>query len=114
MMDIEIPKQARQNGSGGLTVSLVNSMNKTEKVIVEEDFEVPLKRDIKGSPAQVGASAGLTINLGNYESARIDCWLSVPCTADDKEIADTYEAVSEFVEGKVAAQRAAMRGMKKT
>jgi hypothetical protein len=36
-----------------------------------------------GPVAKVGSSAGLTVNLGNWESARIDSWVEFPCYPEE-------------------------------
>lgn len=46
-------------------------------------------------PAQVQVGMGVTINLGNYESARIDVRLSVPVYRE--EINEAYEFVKQYV-----------------
>lgn len=38
-------------------------------------------------PTTVGASLGATINLGNYESQKIDAWITgVPINATDEQL----------------------------
>ena len=40
-------------------------------------------RKLKTAPALVGIGYGLTLNLGNFESARIDVSVSVPAYAEE-------------------------------
>lgn len=54
---------------------------KTENVEVAS-FEGPV--------AELTRSYGFTINLGNYESARFDISLKVPCNVEDVEQADEF------------------------
>jgi len=71
-----------------------------DRQITNEVGAEPVPEDV--SPEQtvtVGLSRGLTVNLGNYESARIDCWCSRPCKAGEEEQA--YEKCYEFVTGKI-------------
>lgn len=51
------------------------------------------------SPASVKVSLGRTINLGNYESARVDVCITMPCHPADVERA--YEDVRRRVEDKL-------------
>lgn len=46
-------------------------------------------------PAQVQVGMGVTLNLGNYESARIDVRLSVPVYRE--EINEAYDFVKQYV-----------------
>jgi len=54
------------------------------------------------TPAMVTVRYGLTLNLGNYESARVDVEVSVPCYKE--EIDDAYVFVEKFVEDKVISE----------
>lgn len=49
-------------------------------------------------PASVRVSLGMTVNLGNYESARIDVSLTVPCYKE--EVEDAFEYAREWVEAR--------------
>jgi len=46
-----------------------------------------------------GFSCGLTINMGNYESARCDAWLTLPCTEEDAD--EVHQKCLKFVSAKV-------------
>jgi hypothetical protein len=50
-------------------------------------------------PAKVTVEMGMTINLGNYETARISTSLTVPCYFEEHESAYAY--ARKFVEEKV-------------
>ena len=50
-------------------------------------------------PATVELGYGLTVNIGNYESARVDVKLSVPCYREESEAA--YEWARTWVEERV-------------
>jgi len=52
--------------------------------------------------ANVGMKVGMTKNLGNYESVRIDVSLYVPCVNDADVINDTFELVNTWVDIKMA------------
>ena len=53
-------------------------------------------------PARVQVGYGTTLNLGNFESARVDVLVSVPCYKE--EIDDAFVAAKKWVEEKVAAE----------
>lgn len=50
-------------------------------------------------PAHVRMGAGMTINLDNYESLRIDCAVTIPCHRD--RLQEAYEIASAFVADRI-------------
>jgi hypothetical protein len=85
--------------------------DKTETSItaVEEIVEV---QKFETTPAIVRRGYGMTLNQGNYESARIDVSIEVPCYLADIEKADEFAA--RFCEERVRKEIAEARGHKKT
>lgn len=59
-------------------------------------------------PATVKFAVGMTISLGNYESLRIDCGVSLPCRVEDIDAAHVF--ASDFVAGKIAQEESAWLG----
>lgn len=53
-------------------------------------------------PAKVTVEMGMTVNLGNYEAARISVTLSVPCYREEHE--EAYEYARSWVEKKTLAE----------
>ena len=53
-------------------------------------------------PAKVEVAMGLTLNLGNYESARVEVRVSVPVYRE--EINDAFAYVKKYVEKRVNAE----------
>lgn len=51
--------------------------------------------------ANVGMKVGKTMNLGNYESVRVDVSLYVPCENDDEVINQTFDLVSNWCDLKM-------------
>ena len=60
-------------------------------------------RPFISAPASISVKAGLTINLGNYESARVDVMLTMPCYPE--EVDSTYEDVKNWVDGRISHER---------
>lgn len=58
--------------------------------------------------ASVKVGAGLTLNLGNFESLRIDCHVTLPCSVDDLDA--TYEVASDFVSRKIEEEQTSWLG----
>ena len=59
-------------------------------------------------PAWVNAKYGLTMNLGNYESARVDCGVTLPCYVE--EIPEAFEEAWEIAKREIQEQA---KGIKK-
>jgi len=58
-------------------------------------------RPFVGHPATVSVKAGFTKNLGNYESARVDVFLAMPCYPE--EVDGIYEQVKDWVDSRIEA-----------
>ena len=56
---------------------------------------------------KVKYARGTTINLGNYESARVDVGLEAPATADSLE--DMFELIHAWVEEKLEQEAERIR-----
>jgi len=56
-------------------------------------------RPFQTNPASISVKAGATVNLGNYESARIDVMLTAPCYIE--EIDDMFEHVKDWVDARM-------------
>ncbi len=59
------------------------------------------------SPAYVRVGQSATINLGNYESVKIDCGISLPCYAEESEAA--FKRAWDAVETEMGKQINAVR-----
>jgi len=82
------------------------------EVCITAQEEVVEVRKFETTPAVVRRGYGLTLNQGNYESARIDVGIEIPCYLADLEKADEFAA--EFCEERVRKEVAEARGHKKT
>ena len=78
----------------------------SEEVVTTHVFEGPVAKVVRGY--------GLTLNLQNYESARLDVRVEVPCHVEDIDKADEW--ARQWVEERVKAEVAGVRngGGKKT
>ena len=52
--------------------------------------------------AMTGTSRGLTLSLRNFETARMDVWIALPCDPNDDSIQDAYTRAKAFCEEKLA------------
>jgi hypothetical protein len=83
--------------------------DKTEVCITDSEEVVEVKK-FETTPAVVRRGYGLTLNQGNYESARIDVSVEVPCYLADLKRADEFAA--KFCEERVRKEVAEARGHK--
>jgi hypothetical protein len=67
-----------------------------------EENELIEVRKFQTEPAIVGITYGLTVNMGNYESCRVEVSLRLPCYAEEKDAA--CEHAKKWVEGRVMAE----------
>jgi hypothetical protein len=70
----------------------------------EETDEVLEIHKFATQPANVRVEMGMTINLGNYESAKISVCLSVPCYKEEADAA--FEYAKKWVEVKTLEEAA--------
>lgn len=81
---------------GIITVSqtMFNQVSETREHISIRPFAT--------TPARVGVKFGRTINLGNYESARVDVSFDIPCYVE--EAPRVYSEVLEMAETRISEE----------
>jgi len=77
-----------------VTKSIFGQETKKEKTISVQAFEV--------DPAYVSWKNGLTLNMGNYESARLDLSVMVPCYTE--EIPVVVRKLKKFVDAEIGKE----------
>ena len=77
-------------------------VSKTVLGVEEVSSERIRVRPFRTNPAVISVKGGATINLGTYDSARVDVMLSLPCYVE--EIDDVYIQVKEWVDRRVALE----------
>lgn len=60
------------------------------------------------SPTQVSLKLGMTMNMGNFESARVDVGITVPCDHEKHE--ECYDWSKDFVEERIKTELQKLRG----
>ena len=79
-------------------VSVATARGPKDRPTSSKEYRKTLGESLFGeAPAYVRVSAGVTKNLGNYESLRVDVSVSMPCHVDDIE--GTYDRTSDIVAG---------------
>lgn len=70
-----------------------------------EDEQIAV-RTLLVDGAEVGLSRGLTINMGNFESVRLDVSIKVPCYLE--EVSDAFEFAQRFTEERLEEEKQAV------
>lgn len=74
-------------------------MNSTKLKDKEYGLPLPLQEE---PYATIGVKAGCTINLGNFNSGRVEVSLFYPCQPD--KVNDVYESVKDWVDARLAQE----------
>lgn len=82
-------------------------VNRTLFGVTETETEQLAVQKFVTNPAYVKVALGMTVNLGDFESARMDVSLSVPCYQE--EVTQVYPKVQKWVEDRVSAEVDAIR-----
>jgi hypothetical protein len=77
----------------------IKNVASSDEVATEETIQV---HRFLTEPAKVNFALGLTLNLGNFESARIDIGIVAPCYKEESEAA--YVFAKEWVEKKLSSE----------
>lgn len=90
----------------------ISRQYKAGRVIKEDSFEEdPIKARAYPSSVPLGSvsvTCGFTKNLGDFNSARIDVGITLPCVVEELE--EAYQAAVEFAASKLAEQRTELSG----
>lgn len=89
-------KQAAKNISSH-SIKMATKTEHPDKSVSEQNVEVPVATVVP--MCTVGISGGLTVNLGNYNSAKFSVSLSMP--AEAKDVESTFEFIKKWVENKI-------------
>lgn len=90
-----MPKKVIEK-EGLLTVSTtISRMGELVKTVTDKTDKIKIRPFVTDT-ATVSVKKGVTKSIANYESARVDVMLSVPCYVE--EMLPTYEALNESVE----------------
>ena len=86
-------KVLKEEAKKNTTVTKKDSKDKVEETIKKG---TPLDHATKKADSYVGISKGVTVNMDNYESLRVDCWLSIPL--EDKTPTEKFMELSEIIQ----------------
>jgi hypothetical protein len=92
------PKMITQNGKA-YTELVKKQGSHHEAVVAVTEEHVGSMTYAEDELGSVTVKGGRTINLGNFESARFDCGITLPCTKETLEA--TYEFCTKWVSDKI-------------
>lgn len=102
---VSVNKQFKKSAGGGVRAVWENpkSDDSDQEVICVTAFP----EDVV--PATVGVTMGLTINMGNYEFAKIDVTCSIPCYREEMNEAHLW--ASKFAEERLQKEVGEIRAL---
>jgi len=78
----------------------------------EQNDSIMEVRRFLTEPAKVSFEAGLTLNIGNYESARVAVCVVLPCYTE--EVDDAYQYAKDWVSDRLGKEVIEARNSKKS
>ena len=104
--EFEMPFDGEVRENGMWYLSVEKKRSKEEYVQVKSEEGVTMEVKPKGGvnimakkDSSLSMKLGLTLNLGNYESARIDVGATVP--TPEGEMDEKYDEMKEYLSGKL-------------
>jgi hypothetical protein len=94
--------QVVQAGQAGVSLKkeyVTPDGSKVVNTVKDEHYPVGLE-SVPPNPARIRYAAGLTRSLGQFEFARIDVSLEMPCAPTDEGIEATYTYIVAWVDKK--------------
>lgn len=91
-MPMKIVKKGGGNGTANTSIDKGAAGKKVDTYGVDS----PVTSD---NPAKIKIAGGLTLNLGDFNSARVDVGIELPC--DPENIEEAFSAAKKWVETKV-------------
>jgi|WetSurSiteA1Bulk_404760.scaffolds.fasta_scaffold21150_3 hypothetical protein len=88
-------KIVKKGHSGSVVEEVVHKDKSTSK----KETELPFEHDGDGAMAEVGIVLGRTVNLQNYESARVSVSIKMPCPPEDLD--ETFETIQSWADERV-------------
>jgi hypothetical protein len=98
---IDADSEATKLAATQAVVTKQFKFNKSLGVPQSEEETLAVHRFLT-EPARVEVSLGLTLNLTNYESAKITIGITVPCYKEETE--DAFAWAKDWVEKRVSAE----------
>ena len=99
--------KAKKSVSKNTTAVIERNFKKDSIETSDQDEEIISIQNFVTTPAEVEVGIALTMNLGNFESAKLTIHLRVPCYAEEKD--EAFEFAQRWVEERVMKERDLIR-----
>jgi hypothetical protein len=96
--------------SGIVHIERQYKITKEGKEFATEVLKTPVMR-FAVTPARVSVKYGVTLNMGNYESSRVDVLVEVPCYKED--IDEVFSMIADYTEDLVSQHIDQIKGVDK-
>lgn len=80
------------------SVIIKDTITKEERVLKDKDEYLPTAMQ-EGNPAYLNISAGMTKNLGDFNSARVSISITYPCIPE--EIEESYDKLKNWIDARL-------------
>lgn len=94
----EVSAEAPQAAVTEISISTAMKVGAGEEIPQEQET-IHLRKDVNvPHPAYIRVAGGKTVNLGNYESLRVDIAIEMPCAPTQEGILETYEEATGLLD----------------
>ena len=95
------------------TVNVSVEYRKSKQITAQDQREEMIDVENNGEKtAEVGVGLSMTINLGNYQSAKVDVHVKLPSEPDKASLEGTYTEAAEFCKEHIKKEVASIRAKK--
>lgn len=101
---MKVPKKPVAEAESHVKVEQFNKDTKQKDVVMEKGTALEQKQkvnpvsSIPQGKTLVGLAKGTTLNMGNYQSARIDCWIVRVADDNEKSVMDALSDMSALID----------------
>ncbi len=101
------PKETKIEHATTVTVDRSIERSGGEVVSHESESDYIAVHQFTTAPAEIGTSLGMTLNVGDFESVRIDITCKIPCYKE--EVAAAYDFAFKFCEDRLREEISEVR-----
>lgn len=92
------------------TVNITIEKRKSKQIVGQEQREEMIDVDnAESKTAEVGVGLSMTVNLGNYQSAKVDVHVTLPSEPDKPALEATYDEAVAFCKEHIKKEVASIR-----
>lgn len=84
------PAEVKKEVAAQSFVSVLKKKGREIPKVIKDESEIVMVRQFVTEPAMIRRGYALTINMGNFESAKIDVSISIPAYIEEMHDVDAY------------------------